>query len=92
MIARTEFNALLARSSAPCRLPARTLAAMLILTLAAPLVRPVGVLAADAQRPNIVFIFADDQGYGDLGCFGASDLKTPNMDRLAREGTRFTNF
>ena len=54
--------------------------------------RPEEALASDVTRPNVVFIFADDQGYGDLGCFGASDLKTPNMDRLAREGTRFTSF
>jgi arylsulfatase len=49
--------------------------------------------AADAPgRPNIVLILADDQGYGDLGCYGANDLATPNIDRLAREGTRFTSF
>ncbi len=42
--------------------------------------------------PNIVLILADDQGYGDLGCFGARDFRTPNLDRLAREGTRFTDF
>lgn len=44
------------------------------------------------SRPNIVLILADDQGYGDMGCFGATDLKTPYLDRLANEGTRFTNF
>ena len=49
--------------------------------------------AVDAPpRPNIVLILTDDQGYGDLGCYGATDLKTPNVDRLAREGTRFTSF
>jgi arylsulfatase len=42
--------------------------------------------------PNIVLILTDDQGYGDLGCFGAKDIATPNLDRLAGEGTRFTNF
>src|SRR5262245_37593939 len=42
--------------------------------------------------PNIVLIFTDDQGYGDVGCFGAKDLRTPNLDRLARDGTRFTSF
>ena len=42
--------------------------------------------------PNIVLIFTDDQGYGDVGCFGATDIKTPNIDRLAREGMRFTDF
>ena len=41
--------------------------------------------------PNIIFILADDVGYGDLGCYGATKVKTPNLDRLAREGTRFTD-
>jgi arylsulfatase len=48
--------------------------------------------AAEAPRPNIVLIFTDDQGYGDVGCFGAKDVRTPNLDRMAREGMRFTNF
>lgn len=48
--------------------------------------------AADANKPNIVLILADDQGYGDLGSYGATDIKTPNIDRLAAEGTRFTSF
>ncbi len=43
-------------------------------------------------RPNILIIFTDDQGYADLGCFGSEKNKTPRMDQLAREGTRFTNF
>ena len=42
-------------------------------------------------RPNIVFILADDIGYGDLGCYGAPITKTPNTDRIAREGVRFTD-
>jgi arylsulfatase A-like enzyme len=42
--------------------------------------------------PNIVYIFADDLGYGDLSCFGASDIHTPNIDRLAAEGIKFTEF
>ncbi|MBL8799783.1 MAG: sulfatase [Planctomycetia bacterium] len=42
--------------------------------------------------PNIVLILADDQGYGDLGCYGATAFKTPNLDRLAHEGMRFTSF
>ena len=45
-----------------------------------------------ARRPNILLIIADDLGYGDLGVYGATDTKTPNLDRLAREGTRFTDF
>jgi arylsulfatase A len=53
-----------------------------------------GIQAADAKaapRPNIVFIMADDMGYGDLGCYGATMIKTPHCDRLAREGRRFTD-
>jgi arylsulfatase A-like enzyme len=43
-------------------------------------------------QPNIVFLLADDLGYGDLGCYGAADIRTPVIDRLARTGVRFTNF
>jgi arylsulfatase A-like enzyme len=46
---------------------------------------------AAARRPNIVLIYADDVGYGDLGCYGASGVKTPHLDRLASAGIRFTN-
>jgi arylsulfatase A-like enzyme len=47
-------------------------------------------LAAEpAKKPNIVFILADDLGYGDLGCYGQKRIQTPNLDRLASEGTRF---
>ncbi|MCI0624969.1 MAG: arylsulfatase [Acidobacteria bacterium] len=49
--------------------------------------------AADAiQRPNIVFILADDLGYGDLGCYGQKIIQTPNLDRMAADGMRFTQF
>jgi arylsulfatase A-like enzyme len=48
--------------------------------------------AADAPRkPNIVFILADDLGYGELGCYGQKEILTPNIDRFAREGLRFTD-
>lgn len=47
-------------------------------------------VAADAPRPNIVFILADDLGYGDLGCYGQTRIRTPHIDRLAAEGRRFT--
>src|ERR1043166_5206745 len=42
------------------------------------------------KRPNILFILADDLGYGDLGCYGQKQIRTPNIDRLAAEGVRFT--
>lgn len=47
---------------------------------------------ANTERPNIVFIFADDWGWGDLGCHGHPYVRTPNIDRLAREGTDFHRF
>lgn len=43
-------------------------------------------------KPNIIFVMVDDMGYGDLGCYGQKEIKTPNIDRLASEGIRFTNF
>jgi arylsulfatase A len=49
-------------------------------------------LHAEDRPPNIVIIFTDDQGYGDVGCFGAQGFQTPHLDQLAREGRRFTNF
>jgi arylsulfatase A-like enzyme len=48
--------------------------------------------AAQDERPNIVLIFTDDQGYQDLGCFGSPDIKTPNVDRMAAQGMKFTDF
>ena len=42
--------------------------------------------------PNIIFIFADDLGYGDLGIFGAKDIKTPNIDFIGKNGIKFTDF
>jgi arylsulfatase A-like enzyme len=43
-------------------------------------------------RPNVVFVLVDDMGYADVGCYGAKDIRTPNIDRLAREGVRMTDF
>ena len=45
----------------------------------------------EINRPNIVYILADDLGIGDLGCYGQKDIKTPNIDRLAADGMLFTN-
>jgi arylsulfatase A-like enzyme len=48
--------------------------------------------AASEGKPNIVFILADDLGYGDLGCYGQQKIRTPNIDGLAAEGTRYTQY
>src|SRR5512136_2756897 len=49
-------------------------------------------LPAAARKPNIIFILADDLGYGDLGCYGQKRIGTPCIDRMASEGLRFTQF
>ena len=48
--------------------------------------------AAADTKPNFIIIFTDDQGYGDLSCFGSTTIKTPNIDRIAKEGRKFTSF
>ncbi len=50
------------------------------------------ISAAASRPPNVVIILADDMGYADLGCFGAERIKTPNIDRMAAEGMKFTSF
>src|ERR1700679_1215525 len=45
-----------------------------------------------ARPPNFIVILADDLGYGDLGCGGGGTIRTPSLDRMAREGVRFTDF
>ena len=44
-----------------------------------------------SDKPNVIFILADDIGYADFGCYGAKQIKTPNLDKLARTGVKFTN-
>ncbi|HEU5079174.1 MAG TPA: arylsulfatase [Opitutaceae bacterium] len=53
---------------------------------------PSKIAAASRNPPNIIFILADDLGYGDLGCYGQTRIQTPNLDRLAAQGIRFTQF
>lgn len=57
--------------------------------------RPAPAMAQTAKvdrPPNILIVFVDDMGYADLGCFGAKGHETPHLDRMAKEGTRFTDF
>ena len=50
----------------------------------------VSSLTAQTSKPNIIYIYADDLGYGELGSYGQTKIKTPNLDRMAKEGMRFT--
>ena len=58
----------------------------------AALVLCLSLKAGAAEKPSFIIIFADDQGYQDLACFGAPDIRTPRIDQMAKEGMRFTNF
>ncbi len=51
-----------------------------------------GKASAKGGKPNFVIVFTDDQGYGDVGCFGAKGFETPHLDKMAKEGVRFTDF
>lgn len=49
-------------------------------------------VSAGAERPNVIIVYTDDQGSVDAGCYGATDIETPNIDRLAATGVRFTQM
>ena len=51
-----------------------------------------GHLASHAQTPNLIWIMADDLGYGELGCYGEQASPTPHIDRMAKQGRRFTHY
>jgi arylsulfatase A-like enzyme len=63
----------------------------MLMASAAALAVPGGTFAAPARKPNIIILYADDLGYGDLSCYGSKTIHTPNIDRLAARGTRFVN-
>lgn len=65
---------------------------LLLLVLACSLGRQGFGAAPEPARPNIVLIFIDDMGYGDIGPFGSTKNRTPSLDRMAREGMRLTSF
>ncbi len=72
------------------RIPARAVRAAMLLFMAN--IMPVLAKADASDRPNVIVIFTDDQGYNDLGCFGSETIKTPQLDRMASEGLRLTSF
>jgi arylsulfatase A-like enzyme len=72
-------------------LPPGQLSRLFLPVVLVTLLSPAASHAADAARPNIVLIYADDLGYGDVGCYGATAVKTPNIDALAARGIRFTD-
>jgi len=55
-------------------------------------ITPAATVDSIEPTPNVVLIVADDMGYGDASCYGSTDIRTPNLDRMAEQGTRFTNF
>lgn len=63
-----------------------------LLTICVAASAPSAQLASAQQKPNIIIIFTDDQGYQDIGVFGSPDIRTPHLDQMAAEGVRFTNF
>src|SRR5215471_2901378 len=69
----------------------RDLAKMLALLSLAAMLAPCSSATAGDAKPNIVFILADDLGYTDVGCYGSKYYETPNIDRMAAEGMRFTD-
>lgn len=66
--------------------------AAMVLVGPSPLITSVSQQAGNLQKPNVVLIMTDDVGYGDIGSYGAPDVNTPNIDRLAQEGIRLTDF
>lgn len=66
--------------------------AMIAIVVFGILCRPADAESRSPGKPNIVFVFCDDLGFGDLGCYGSRRIKTPNLDKMAAQGLLFTNF
>lgn len=75
--------------SNPMKLNTRTIGLLFLAWLC---VLSGSLAAADGEKPNVIFILADDSGFADFGCYGHPYARTPNIDSLARDGTRFTQF
>jgi arylsulfatase A-like enzyme len=86
----TEIKNMLRDPRTSHRTTAVCLFAAAVLSVGAPQLR--GAEPDKKRPPNFVIVYADDLGYGDLGCYGAKGHQTPNLDRIAREGIRFTDF
>ena len=63
-----------------------------LLVIAVALTSASGLLANDSDKPNLIFILADDLGYGDVGCFGQQVIQTPRLDQMAKQGMKLTDF
>ena len=73
-------------------MPFKTQPSVCLLLIISAALLNISVETDTTPRPNFIIVFADDQGYGDIGTFGATDFETPQIDRMAREGRRFTSF
>ena len=73
------------------RLGLRGMIVLVLITIAGIGIKAARTPPASSNRPNVIVIYADDLGYGDLSCYGATKVNTPNIDRLASEGRRFTD-
>src|SRR3982750_1017286 len=69
-----------------------TRSSLILLSLLSAIVSTVAPAAQPARHPNVIVILADDMGYGDIGAFGAPNIRTPRLDAMAAQGQKWTNF